>query len=439
MPSLAPFKIPETRLLVINELVAQVTLTFRTDEDEELSYRYRQNPLLQDLIQTSVISLVNCGYIQGISRGPGFLLHQMRKKWPIGKKYIFTRHGEPLQSSIYKYFFQLEFIDEPIGLQVPEILEISELRGSQGVSASPAMSVVSSFNGSMIDGLDARTLPPMDTSNLLDSSFQSLGRSPPYTKPAVQPPSQDTEVPATVSQYREFYAPLNDVGREDDTREETPRSSGLGGVARNWRQRWRSNRERKTETRSSVPPPVNNIERPEMPPPSSTYRRPYRTAKYSHSPAPPSETSSRASSTAPAVKRSFMQRAMSPLLRSTKRSSVMDRINKFNRISLNGSSSSSKVTRDVQGGIRQRIGTATGFISAATPSRSYSRTSSVGRPASPALSQRSYRSARIRDTIDELEKNGVAVHQSQMSYGKRMEREGADFVSPSKRARAPQY
>ncbi|KAJ2863784.1 hypothetical protein GGI22_001878, partial [Coemansia erecta] len=51
--ALRPFRIPETRLLAINELVVQVTLTFRTDEDEELRYRYTENKFLQSLVQTS--------------------------------------------------------------------------------------------------------------------------------------------------------------------------------------------------------------------------------------------------------------------------------------------------------------------------------------------------------------------------------------------------
>ncbi|KAJ1675446.1 hypothetical protein EV182_001252, partial [Spiromyces aspiralis] len=71
-----------------------------------------------------------------------------RKKWPLGKRYIFTRHGNPLQSSIYKYFIHLEFIDETEHSHEPYI-EISELRGVQN---SPG---VSSIAGSTIEGLDA--------------------------------------------------------------------------------------------------------------------------------------------------------------------------------------------------------------------------------------------------------------------------------------------
>ncbi|KAJ2889499.1 hypothetical protein IWW38_004669, partial [Coemansia aciculifera] len=104
---LEPFKVPETRLLAISELVVQVTITFRTDEDEELHYRYDQDAELQALVQTAVVSLVNCGYTTGVAKGPGFLLHQVRKKWPIGRRYIFTKDGEPMQSSLHKYFFQL--------------------------------------------------------------------------------------------------------------------------------------------------------------------------------------------------------------------------------------------------------------------------------------------------------------------------------------------
>ncbi|KAJ2357955.1 hypothetical protein IWW50_001412 [Coemansia erecta] len=153
---LRPFRIPETRLLAINELVAQVTLTFRTDEDEEVRYRYEQDADLQSLVQTAVVSLVNCGYTNGVARGPGFILHQMRKKWPIGRRYIFTRHGEPMQSSLHKYFLQLELVDDidERGHEAPT-LEIAELRG---VAMSPS---ASSIAGSTIEGLDAVTLPPM--------------------------------------------------------------------------------------------------------------------------------------------------------------------------------------------------------------------------------------------------------------------------------------
>ncbi|KAJ2517890.1 hypothetical protein H4217_003671 [Coemansia sp. RSA 1939] len=155
--ALRPFRIPETRLLVINELVVQTTLTFRTDEDEELNYRYTENKDLQTLVQTAVVSLVNCGYTHGIAQGPGFILHQLRKKWPIGRRYIFTRHGEPLQSSLHKYFFQLEFVDDAAATTggLPPVLEITELRG---IGLSPS---VSSMAGSTIEGLDAVALPPM--------------------------------------------------------------------------------------------------------------------------------------------------------------------------------------------------------------------------------------------------------------------------------------
>ncbi|KAJ2757127.1 hypothetical protein GGI19_000279 [Coemansia pectinata] len=153
---LEAFKVPETRLLAINELVVQITLTFRTDEDEELHYRYEQDAELQALVQTAVVSLVNCGYTTGVAKGPGFLLHQVRKKWPIGRRYIFTKDGEPMQSSLHKYFFQLEFVDDdPEQDGVAPVLEIAELRG---VAMSPS---ASSYNGSIIEGLDSVTLPPM--------------------------------------------------------------------------------------------------------------------------------------------------------------------------------------------------------------------------------------------------------------------------------------
>ncbi|KAJ2156590.1 hypothetical protein GGF46_005079 [Coemansia sp. RSA 552] len=165
---LRAFRIPETRLLAINDLVAQVTLTYRTDEDEEMGYRYERDAELQSLVQTSVVSLVNCGYTHGVARGPGFVLHQMRKKWPIGRRYIFTQHGEPMQSSLHKYFFQLELVDEiempPPG---PPMLEISELRG---VALSPS---VSSIAGSTIEGLDAVALPPM--SAMFDQGYPPAG------------------------------------------------------------------------------------------------------------------------------------------------------------------------------------------------------------------------------------------------------------------------
>ncbi|KAJ2188144.1 hypothetical protein GGH18_003731, partial [Coemansia sp. RSA 530] len=150
---LRPFRIPETRLLAINELVVQVTLTFRTDEDEEVRYRYELDAELQSLVQTAVVSLVNCGYTNGVARGPGFILHQMRKKWPIGRRYIFTRHGEPQHSSLHKYFLQLELVDAVDERDEVPVVEIAELRG---VAQSPS---VSSMAGSTIEGLDAVTLP----------------------------------------------------------------------------------------------------------------------------------------------------------------------------------------------------------------------------------------------------------------------------------------
>ncbi|KAJ1643719.1 hypothetical protein J3B02_000779 [Coemansia erecta] len=150
--SLKPFRIPETRLLAINDLVVQVTLTFRTSDDEELRHRYEQNPTMQSLVLTTLVSLVNCNYTNGMGKGPGFLLHQMRKKWPIGRRYIFTRNGEPMHSSMHKFFFQLELTDPEEGA----MLEIAEIRA---VGMSPA---ASSYAGSVIEGLDAVSLPPVE-------------------------------------------------------------------------------------------------------------------------------------------------------------------------------------------------------------------------------------------------------------------------------------
>ncbi|KAJ2603544.1 hypothetical protein GGF39_000037 [Coemansia sp. RSA 1721] len=102
--SLKPFRIPETRLLAINDLVVQVTLTFRTSDDEELQHRYDQNPLMQSLILTTVVSLFTAEVEDGC------------------------------------------------------LLEISEIRNMGMMSPSMA----SSYAGSVIDGLDAVSLPPVE-------------------------------------------------------------------------------------------------------------------------------------------------------------------------------------------------------------------------------------------------------------------------------------
>ncbi|KAJ1815835.1 hypothetical protein LPJ56_004449, partial [Coemansia sp. RSA 2599] len=164
--SLKPFRIPETRLLAINDLVVQVTLTFRTSDDEELRHRYEQDPTMQSLVLTTVVSLVNCNYTNGVGKGPGFLLHQMRKKWPIGRRYIFTRNGEPMHSSMHKYFFQLEFTDPEEGA----MLEIAEIRA---MGMSPA---ASSYAGSVIEGLDAVSLPPVENMFSADEFSGTRGR-----------------------------------------------------------------------------------------------------------------------------------------------------------------------------------------------------------------------------------------------------------------------
>ncbi|KAJ1917636.1 hypothetical protein H4219_003098 [Mycoemilia scoparia] len=91
----------------------------------------------------------------------------LRKKWPLGKRYIFTRNGNTLQSSIYKYFIHLEFIDEPEPNPEPYI-EIAELRG---IMSSPPMS---SIAGSTIDGLDAVTLPLNSPEQLQDPDGRLL-------------------------------------------------------------------------------------------------------------------------------------------------------------------------------------------------------------------------------------------------------------------------
>ncbi|KAJ2818710.1 hypothetical protein GGI24_005017 [Coemansia furcata] len=60
-----------------------------------------------------------------------------------------------MQSSLHKYFFQLEFIDDAVAGDAL-VIEIAELRGAAGLSPS-----ASSYNGSVIEGLESVTLPPM--------------------------------------------------------------------------------------------------------------------------------------------------------------------------------------------------------------------------------------------------------------------------------------
>ncbi|KAJ2721110.1 hypothetical protein GGI07_004175 [Coemansia sp. Benny D115] len=214
--SLKPFRIPETRLLVVSDLVVQVTLTFRSSDDEELQYRYTDDPLLQSLVQTAVISLVNCSYTNGVCRGPGFILHQLRKKWPIGRRYIFAHHGEPLHSSTHKYFFQLEFTDHPREVNNVE-LEITEIR-SMDLSPTP-----SSYAGSVIDGLDSVSLPPIDNAMVdgpgrgSDQAHYNRRMSTDSYQERLQQQQKHSaqKTPNSVAEYARHYSPKGMASRDE--------------------------------------------------------------------------------------------------------------------------------------------------------------------------------------------------------------------------------
>ncbi|PVU89586.1 hypothetical protein BB559_005027 [Furculomyces boomerangus] len=123
-------KIPQTRLLAIGDLVVQISLEYRSDEDEEKKYLYKKNIDMQKDIQLAVVALINSKYPKGVARGKGFVLHQIRKKWKLSNKYIFTCHNNVLQSSKHKYRFLVEFIDDlPENMRYSGSVEIAQVDG----------------------------------------------------------------------------------------------------------------------------------------------------------------------------------------------------------------------------------------------------------------------------------------------------------------------
>ncbi|OMJ20446.1 hypothetical protein AYI69_g6205 [Smittium culicis] len=106
------FKIPETRMLKIGDTIVQVSLEFRSDEDEEKKDLYSSDLEMQRDVQLAIIALVNSKYSKGVARGRGFVIHQNRKNWKLSQKYIFLRNSKPLSGSKYKYRFMIEMVDD---------------------------------------------------------------------------------------------------------------------------------------------------------------------------------------------------------------------------------------------------------------------------------------------------------------------------------------
>ncbi|OMJ22319.1 hypothetical protein AYI70_g2940 [Smittium culicis] len=106
------FKIPETRMLKIGDTIVQVSLEFRSDEDEEKKDLYSNDLEMQKDVQLAIIALVNSKYSKGVARGRGFVIHQNRKNWKLSQKYIFLRNSKPLSGSKYKYRFMIEMVDD---------------------------------------------------------------------------------------------------------------------------------------------------------------------------------------------------------------------------------------------------------------------------------------------------------------------------------------
>ncbi|OMJ28508.1 hypothetical protein AYI69_g2017 [Smittium culicis] len=72
------FKIPETRMLKIGDTIVQVSLEFRSDEDEEKKDLYSSDLEMQRDVQLAIIALVNSKYSKGVARGRGFVIHQSK-------------------------------------------------------------------------------------------------------------------------------------------------------------------------------------------------------------------------------------------------------------------------------------------------------------------------------------------------------------------------
>ncbi|PVU87985.1 hypothetical protein BB560_006412, partial [Smittium megazygosporum] len=125
------FKIPETRLVYLNNLVVQISLEYRSDVDEENHLIYEQNVKLQKDLQLAVVELISSNIPKGMARGCGFALFQSRKKWQLFNKYVFTKDSKPILGSQYKYRFDVELIDDS---QNPDwsdggYIEITETEG----------------------------------------------------------------------------------------------------------------------------------------------------------------------------------------------------------------------------------------------------------------------------------------------------------------------
>ncbi|RIA94444.1 hypothetical protein C1645_759959 [Glomus cerebriforme] len=105
-----PFSHNETRLLVINNEIVQITFKLHNESDNS----YIENNDLQDEIKRVIIAFVKFMDEDHIVDGEGYYLLCKKSIWNFGKNYVFYRNDQVIPPHQYKYNFELEFANQII-------------------------------------------------------------------------------------------------------------------------------------------------------------------------------------------------------------------------------------------------------------------------------------------------------------------------------------
>ncbi|CAI2168862.1 11480_t:CDS:2 [Funneliformis geosporum] len=101
----------ETRLLVINDEVVQITFKLHNESDISLYTEYHD---LQEEIKQVIIAFVKFMDEDHIVDGEGYYLLCKRSIWNFGKNYIFYKNDQEILPHQYKYNFELEFMSQVV-------------------------------------------------------------------------------------------------------------------------------------------------------------------------------------------------------------------------------------------------------------------------------------------------------------------------------------
>ncbi|CAJ0827618.1 4852_t:CDS:2 [Entrophospora sp. SA101] len=105
--SLKPFKLDETRLIVIGVSVVQLTLN-SLENDLITTEVYYEDVALQEEIKKVMISFIISRRENLIADGSNYRLTCLRTRWSFGQRYIFGSKDRSLIPNDYKYMFQLK-------------------------------------------------------------------------------------------------------------------------------------------------------------------------------------------------------------------------------------------------------------------------------------------------------------------------------------------